>query len=149
MEQNPNSVALQVAGAGPSVSIRGQRVQSRRADARSRRRVLVRRRPAPRAAPIRGAGSGVSETVVVRGGIALHTEEHGPAGAPIVVLLHGFPDTSAVWDPVVRELEGILRVVTYDVRGAGQSGAPADVAGYRLEHLVADFEAVIASRAPR
>lgn len=62
------------------------------------------------------------------------------------MLLHGYPDTSAVWEPVVAELlaaDPERHVVAYDVRGAGGSDAPPDVAGYRMEHLLADLAAVL------
>jgi pimeloyl-ACP methyl ester carboxylesterase len=62
-----------------------------------------------------------------------------------VVLVHGFPDNSSVWDALARLLHDRhgLRVVTYDVRGAGASTAPADREGYRTERLVDDLVAVL------
>jgi pimeloyl-ACP methyl ester carboxylesterase len=41
-----------------------------------------------------------------------------------------------------------LAVAAYDVRGAGGSDAPADLSGYRLEHLVADLAAVMDEVSP-
>lgn len=69
----------------------------------------------------------------------------GVVGAVPVVLVHGFPDTSEVWDGVVRELEKRFWVVRYDVRGAGGSDAPrgGGSQGYRLERLVEDLVAVV------
>lgn len=69
-------------------------------------------------------------------------------GAPTVVLVHGFPDTSRVWDEVVAELARTHRVVTYDVRGAGGSGAPATRRGYRLSQLADDLVAVVDAVSP-
>jgi len=61
----------------------------------------------------------------------------GPsADAPTVVLVHGYPDDHTVWDGVVGELKQHARVVTYDLRGAGQSDVPAKVADYRLDVVV-------------
>ncbi|WP_408640330.1 alpha/beta fold hydrolase, partial [Saccharomonospora halophila] len=40
-------------------------------------------------------------------------------------------------------LRGRFRVVTYDVRGAGESDAPREVAAYRLDTLAADLLAVL------
>ncbi len=71
--------------------------------------------------------------------------EHSPdATGPTVVLVHGYPDRQEMWDPVVRLLvEAGLRVVTYDVRGAGRSEAPSSRSGYRCERLVEDLAAVL------
>ncbi len=48
--------------------------------------------------------------------------EHGdPAGQP-VLLLHGFPDSAATWDGVVRELRSEkLRLIVPDLRGYGDT----------------------------
>ncbi|GAA4535383.1 SDR family oxidoreductase [Pseudonocardia xishanensis] len=72
--------------------------------------------------------------------LALHAE--GPPDAPAVLAVHGYPDDHTVWAGVVPLLADEFRVVTYDVRGAGASGAPPDRAGYRIERLVADLLAV-------
>jgi pimeloyl-ACP methyl ester carboxylesterase len=71
--------------------------------------------------------------------------EHSPdAPGPTVVLVHGYPDRQEMWDPVVRLLvEAGLRVVTYDVRGAGRSERPSSRSGYRCERLVDDLVAVL------
>lgn len=70
-----------------------------------------------------------------------------PAGPPIV-LVHGYPDTHAVWLPVVERLAETFRSVVYDVRGAGDSGVPGSREGYRVSHLVNDLVAVIDSASP-
>lgn len=84
---------------------------------------------------------------VLGAGIRLRVFEHRPShaaeGLPTVVLVHGYPDTSAVWTPVVARLARDHHVVTYDVRGAGGSERPATTAGYALPLLVADLAAVV------
>ena len=87
---------------------------------------------------VRGAGLDLAVTT---------RDEAGPK-APVVVLVHGYPDTSAVWAPVADLLATDYRVVTYDVRGAGASDAPADTAGYALDLLVADLVAVADAVSP-
>ncbi|WP_367135868.1 SDR family oxidoreductase [Saccharothrix sp. HUAS TT1] len=67
----------------------------------------------------------------------------GVEGAATVVLVHGFPDTSQLWDGVVRRLGERFRVVRYDVRGAGRSGEPGGAEGYALERLVEDLATVV------
>lgn len=76
----------------------------------------------------------------------LSVTEHSPASAetPTVVLVHGFPDRQQVWDRLVERLPlDRLHVVTYDVRGAGASGTPDGVDGYRMEVLVDDLASVL------
>lgn len=84
------------------------------------------------------------------GEVSLSVREHPSEGAPTVLLVHGFPDTQAMWDPVVSFLHGRhdLRVVTYDTRGAGGSTAPDRRSGYRLERLVDDLVSVMDVTAP-
>lgn len=86
----------------------------------------------------------------VRGnGLDLAVWERGDASArSSVILVHGYPDTHQVWDRVAAELAADLHVVTYDVRGAGESGRPNDIEGYDLEYLVADLRAVIEAVSP-
>jgi len=81
---------------------------------------------------------------VVRGdGVDLFVREAGPADAPVVVLVHGYPDTSAVWDEVVPHLADRFRVVRYDVRGMGRSTTPSPRrGGWHLDRLTADLLAV-------
>lgn len=70
-----------------------------------------------------------------------------PADRPTIVLVHGYPDTHTVWDLVAPGLTDQFHVVTYDVRGAGGSTAPAHAAGYDLERLADDFAAICAATA--
>ncbi|RZQ63615.1 SDR family oxidoreductase [Amycolatopsis suaedae] len=76
-------------------------------------------------------------------GVRLAVRTTGPASAPVLVLVHGYPDNSSVWDGVVAELAGRFRVVTYDVRGAGDSDRPVDRSSYQLDRLAADLAAVV------
>jgi NAD(P)-dependent dehydrogenase (short-subunit alcohol dehydrogenase family)/pimeloyl-ACP methyl ester carboxylesterase len=82
------------------------------------------------------------------GGVRLAVTERGDDAAPTVVLVHGYPDTSAVWDDVAAILEPRYHVVAYDVRGAGQSDRPPRREDYRLELLAQDLRAVIDAVSP-
>ena len=85
----------------------------------------------------------------VRGaGLSLSMAERGERGRPTVVCIHGFPDTSTVWDLVAENLAEDLHVVTYDVRGAGASDPPATTAGYALPYLVEDLLALADATSP-
>ncbi|ANZ41799.1 short chain dehydrogenase [Lentzea guizhouensis] len=81
------------------------------------------------------------------GEVDLAVQVRGTSG-PVVVLVHGYPDTHEVWDRVAALLEEDFRVVTYDVRGAGASSAPSTEDGYRLDHLARDLFAVIDAVSP-
>jgi pimeloyl-ACP methyl ester carboxylesterase len=86
----------------------------------------------------------------VRGhGVDLAVIELGDRLRPTVVLIHGFPDTSAVWAPVAQLLATAgFHVVAYDVRGAGDSGVPNEQSDYALPVLIEDLAAVITEVSP-
>ncbi len=86
--------------------------------------------------------------VVDTGEVRLAVTERGDANRPPILLVHGYPDTSSVWDEVAAGLSGRFHVATYDVRGAGASTAPRGTQGYRLARLLADLEAVIDEVSP-
>ena len=73
--------------------------------------------------------------------VKLHYSEAGQ-GTP-VVLLHGFPLTSAIWTAQQQQLADHYRVITPDLRGHGQSPAPAGV--YEMESLAGDLLALLDS----
>lgn len=58
---------------------------------------------------------------------------------PAILLLHGFPDSMALWRGVIPPLiaKG-FRAVAPDQRGFGESSAPAGVRNYRIEYIVDD-----------
>lgn len=85
---------------------------------------------------------------VPSGEVELAVKVYGAEGRPTVVLVHGYPDSSHVWDKVAQPLSARYRVVAYDVRGAGESSAPNHTSAYDLEHLVADLAAVVDAVSP-
>ncbi|WP_103336693.1 SDR family oxidoreductase [Amycolatopsis sp. CA-126428] len=76
-------------------------------------------------------------------GVRLSVTVDGRSDGPTVVLVHGYPDNSSMWSGVAAGLTGEHRVVTYDVRGAGQSDKPPGRASYRLDQLADDLRAVV------
>jgi pimeloyl-ACP methyl ester carboxylesterase len=83
------------------------------------------------------------DTLSVRSGdLNLAVYASGPRDAPPVVLVHGYPDSAAVWEPLRAQLDTRYRVIAYDVRGAGASDAPSEREGYRLERLAKDLAVV-------
>lgn len=81
-------------------------------------------------------------------GVTLHAELRGYPDAPTVVLVHGWSNSTPVWEPVLRALGDEFRVVTYDLRGHGQSDTPTPDR-YSVEALVDDLAAVLAATVPR
>jgi haloacetate dehalogenase len=70
---------------------------------------------------------------------------HGGSGPP-VLLLHGFPESSAMWHRVAPELAERHTVVVPDLRGYGESSRPPagpDHAGYSFRAMAADQVAVM------
>lgn len=88
------------------------------------------------------------ESTVRNGAIDLRVVEEGNPDGPVLVLVHGWPDTHHLWDAVAPLLADRFRVVRYDNRGAGASTVPAKVADYRLERLAEDFYAVLDAVSP-
>jgi 3-oxoadipate enol-lactonase len=63
------------------------------------------------------------------------SEGHDEAG-PAFLCLHGLVDSLLIWDRVAGSLAARARLVRYDQRGHGESGAPAGP--YRREDLAMD-----------
>ena len=65
--------------------------------------------------------------------------EEGPQTGPPVVLLHGFPQTSASWQAASRLLaaEG-LRTIAPDQRGYSPGARPGRIEAYHVDRLVED-----------
>lgn len=74
--------------------------------------------------------------------VELYCDVHGPAAAPVVLLLGSLGATAAMWDPQVAELASSFRVIRCDNRGHGRSPVPPGP--YDLDDLVDDVLAVLA-----
>ena len=71
----------------------------------------------------------------------VHVEDTGGSGRP-VVLIHGWPLSSASWQDQIPALEAAgHRVVAYDRRGFGQSDKPSH--GYDYDTLTEDLDGVL------
>ena len=80
----------------------------------------------------------------VAGSLVLDAVDAGPADGPVVLLLHGFPQSSWCWRGVWPALSGAgLRVVAPDQRGYSPDARPVEVQDYRMAALVADALAVL------
>jgi pimeloyl-ACP methyl ester carboxylesterase len=65
-----------------------------------------------------------------------------PSGEP-VILLHGFPETSHMWIPLLERLsENGYYCIAPDQRGYSPQARPTDVKDYEIEELVSDVVAL-------
>jgi epoxide hydrolase 4 len=73
---------------------------------------------------------------------ALSYESEGDG--PLVVLLHGFPESRITWRPQLRALaQAGFRAVAPDLRGYGDSPCPKGIAAYTLQEIAGDVAALI------
>jgi pimeloyl-ACP methyl ester carboxylesterase len=80
----------------------------------------------------------------VADGMVLDAVADGPSDGPVVLLLHGFPQSSHAWRQVVPPLAAAgYRTVAPDLRGYSPDARPTDVAAYAMAPLVADAVAVV------
>jgi pimeloyl-ACP methyl ester carboxylesterase len=74
-------------------------------------------------------------------GLDVFYREAGPSGAPAVLLLHGFPSSSRMWQPLIDQLADRYRMVAPDYPGFGHSDAPpANSFRYTFDHLAEIIE---------
>lgn len=95
--------------------------------------------PRPRETGSAVASPGVPAQQVQLGDLTFDVAVDGPAGAPAVVLLHGFPQNHRCFDAVLPRLHGAgLRTVVPDQRGYSPGARPVGVEHYRMPLLVDD-----------
>ena len=100
---------------------------------------------AARGGPVAGgggasqAGDGLTPTQIDVGGFTFDVLTAGPDDGEVVILLHGFPQTSYEWRHQLRALgEAGFRAVAPDQRGYSPGARPARVEDYALPLLIAD-----------
>ena len=77
--------------------------------------------------------------VPLASGITLNVVTIGPAAAPPVLLLHGFPESHRTWTAVAERLGEKFRLIIPDLRGFGASDRPPDIAAYATDRLIGDI----------
>ena len=83
-----------------------------------------------------------------RSGLTFTADVAGPAGGPLVLLLHGFPESRHSWQAALPALAAAgYRAVAPDQRGysPGARPDPADLANYAFDKLIADAIEIVAA----
>ncbi|MDQ7880218.1 alpha/beta fold hydrolase [Microbacterium sp. QXD-8] len=83
--------------------------------------------------------AGIRSRTVTANGLRMHVTEAG-VGEP-VLFLHGFPQSSREWAPVMTALADRAHLIAPDLRGAGDTDAPRD--GYDAPTVVGDVVALL------
>jgi pimeloyl-ACP methyl ester carboxylesterase len=76
-----------------------------------------------------------------RDGVELYYEAHGEG--PVILLSHGYSATAQMWKGQIDALGEHYKVVTWDMRGHGQSDYPEDQGAYSEPATVADMAAIL------
>jgi haloacetate dehalogenase len=79
------------------------------------------------------------ETAVVDGGVRIRYRRAG--SGPLLVLVHGWPQTSACWRHLIGPLSSSYTVVAPDLRGYGASSKPA--VGYDKRSMAGDLHDLV------
>jgi pimeloyl-ACP methyl ester carboxylesterase len=89
------------------------------------------------------AAPAIEDRYATNGDVRIHYAAAGPKDAPLIVMIHGFPDFWLTWRKQIDALDDVYRVAAMDQRGYNLSDKPAGVDAYRMPNLVADVGAVI------
>ena len=85
------------------------------------------------------AFAAVAPVELAVGDLVFEVRAEGPAEGELVLLLHGFPQTSFSWRHQLGALAAAgYRAVAPDQRGYSPGARPADVGEYRVDRLVGD-----------
>lgn len=90
---------------------------------------------------------GEERDVVSRDGTRLRVELFGPEDAQPLVLVHGWTCARRFWTCQLHDLADRYRIVTYDLRGHGESESPAE-ADFSTDALAEDLQAVLDATVP-
>ena len=71
-------------------------------------------------------------------GISLDIVDEGPAEAPALIFLHGFPESHRTWRHQIRHFSDRFRCIAPDQRGYRGSSKPQEVSAYTPDKLIGD-----------
>ncbi|WP_439568480.1 alpha/beta fold hydrolase [Sphingopyxis sp.] len=79
-------------------------------------------------------------------GIELDIVDIGPREAPVLIFLHGFPESHRTWRYQLPYFSGRFRCIAPDQRGYRGSSKPQDAESYTPDKLIADIFALADAR---
>ena len=85
------------------------------------------------------------ETHTLKSGLKMRIARAGNPAAPLVVMLHGFPECWYAWRHQMRALSDRFDCVALEMRGYGETDAPVGVMNYTGDKLQADVVDIIAA----
>mgnify|MGYP001800398666 CR=1 FL=1 len=71
-------------------------------------------------------------------GMHLMCVDEGPVDAPVLIFLHGFPESHRTWRHQIRHFSDRYRCIAPDQRGYRQSSKPQEVSAYEPSQLIGD-----------
>ena len=77
--------------------------------------------------------------VTLANGIELDVVDEGPRDAPVLIFLHGFPESHRTWRHQVAHFSENFRCIAPDQRGYRGSSKPPEVSDYTPDKLVGDI----------
>ncbi|MEC8437548.1 MAG: alpha/beta fold hydrolase, partial [Pseudomonadota bacterium] len=81
---------------------------------------------------------------IASNGIELNIAEQGKDDAPLIVMLHGFPESWFSWRHQFAPLAAAgYHVVAPDMRGYGESDKPSAITAYNQVEIVNDIKGLV------
>lgn len=76
--------------------------------------------------------------VTLANGIDLDVVDVGPSDAPVLIFLHGFPESHRTWRHQIAHFKDRFRCIAPDQRGYRGSSKPQEVEAYSADKLIGD-----------
>ena len=79
------------------------------------------------------------QRVTLASGIELDVVDTGPRDAPVLIFLHGFPESHRTWRHQIAHFSDRFRCIAPDQRGYRGSSKPQEVSAYTPDKLIGDI----------
>lgn len=90
----------------------------------------------PAVTPKSASYTGTTYQTIKVDGVNVFYREAGPKDAPCILLLHGYPSSSRMFEPLLKLLSNQYHLIAPDYPGFGLSDAPSPASfSYTFEHL--------------